>query len=112
MFEFFLQNPINDSVKNLVDTAAKVVNGITTRAANEPKEFTFSVFSMIEKGGPMMIPIGFLLVLALYVLIERLIVTNKASKKNANLLVSVKELVSKGNIDSARAMCNSMPTPE
>jgi biopolymer transport protein ExbB len=112
MFKFFLQNPINDSIDKVVDNLSQASNGISAPVSNEPTEFTFSVFSMIQKGGPMMIPIGFLFVLALFVLIERLIVISKASKKNEKLLATVEKFVSSGDIDSARAICNTVATPE
>jgi biopolymer transport protein ExbB len=110
MLDFLLQIPINDTAQKLADTLNTAANGITTAADNKP--FSFSVFSMIVKGGYIMIPIGILLVLAIYVLFDRLMIIGKASKRNPNLLASVKELVNKGNIDSARALCSSLNTPE
>jgi biopolymer transport protein ExbB len=67
---------------------------------------------MIVKGGVMMIPLALMLVLAIYVLIERLIVLGRASKKNDALMSSLKDLIHKGNIDSAKAMCTALNTPE
>lgn len=95
----------------IADTAQKV--GITTaNAAAQPENFDFSVWSMIEKGGLIMIPIGILLALTIFVLIERLIIVNKALAKNTNLLSGIRELINKGNIESARAMCRTNAAPE
>jgi biopolymer transport protein ExbB len=67
---------------------------------------------MIVKGGVMMIPLALMLVLAIYVLIERLIVLSRAAKKNDAMLSGLKDLIHKGNIDSAKAMCTALNTPE
>ena len=95
----------SDSLKN---AAATVLNNTNVKAEN----FDFSVWSMIMNGGVIMIPIGILFVLTLFVWIERLWIISKAMPKNKNLLSSVKELVLKGNIDSAKAMCRTNTTPE
>ena len=105
------------AISTAVDTAATVATGITTTAAPvTPQqvitEDSFSLFSMIVKGGVMMIPLAFMLVLAIYVLIERLIVLNRAAKKNDAMLSGLKDLIHKGNIDSAKAMCTAQTTPE
>ena len=97
------------SADSLQNTAAAVNNVI---AQTKPDNFDFSVWSMIQNGGMIMIPIGVLFVLTLFVLIERLLVVNKAMAQNKNLLVSVRELIHKGNIDSAKALCKTSPTPE
>ena len=98
------------------DTAVTVATGITTAAPVTQQqaitEDSFSLFSMIIKGGVMMIPLALMLVLAIYVLIERLIVLSRAAKKNDAMLSGLKDLIHKGNIDSAKAMCTALNTPE
>ncbi|MFL5753913.1 MAG: MotA/TolQ/ExbB proton channel family protein [Bacteroidia bacterium] len=100
------------TASTIADTVAAASNGI--QAVTEPviTKTEFSLFSMVMKGGVMMVPLGILLVLTIYVLVERLITISKSAKKNPNLVPSVKDLVHKGNIDAARAMCKSMNTPE
>jgi len=73
---------------------------------------SFNLLSMATKGGPMMIPMAFLFVLSIYVLIERLIVIGKASKKNDGLLAGLQSLIKQGNLQSAKAMCQGQNTPE
>jgi len=67
---------------------------------------------MIVKGGVMMIPLAIMLLIAIYVWVERLLVISRASKRNAALVDTIKELIRKGNIDSAKAMCASSNEPE
>ncbi len=98
----------------VADTTSAISTGINTGVTTQQQitEDSFSLFSMIVKGGVMMIPLALMLVLAIYVLIERLIVLGRASKKNDTLMSSLKDLIHKGNIDSAKAMCKALNTPE
>ena len=94
------------------DTTQQVAAAATTLATEKPENFDFSVWSMVQNGGPIMIPIGILFVLTVYVLIERLLVLNKAMPKSQQLLAGIAPLVQQGNIDAARAMCKAGTTPE
>jgi biopolymer transport protein ExbB len=96
-----------------LDSAAQTVNaGIPTAPTPEITETKISLISMVALGGPIMIPLALLLVLALYILIERLIVIGKASKPSPNLVGGLKDLIHQGNISSARSMCKNLNTPE
>lgn len=95
------------------DTTQQVnagISGITPPI--EPTETKISLIEMVMKGGPVMVILAFLFALAVYVLVERLIVIGKASKKNPTLLPSLKEMINSGNISNARNMCKSVNTPE
>ncbi|MDX2172992.1 MAG: MotA/TolQ/ExbB proton channel family protein [Bacteroidota bacterium] len=111
MINFILQ--INSSVVNAVTDTAKTpaVTGIQT-ASQEITETKISLFEMIAKGGPIMIPLALLFLVSLYILITRLLVIGKASKKNNNLVLSLKEMIHNGNIANARALCKNNNTPE
>ena len=67
---------------------------------------------MVVLGGPIMIPLGILLLIAIYVVVERLMVISKASKKTPTLLPSLKDMIQSGNVANARSMCKSVNTPE
>ena len=64
------------------------------------------------KGGPIMIPLAVLLIVSIYILVERLLVIGKASKRNAQLIPAIKEMIHSGNIANAVAMCKNSNTPE
>jgi biopolymer transport protein ExbB len=102
------------AMTTIADTTNAIATGINTGTATQQQITvdSFSLFSMIVKGGVMMIPLALMLVLAIYVLIERLIVLGRASKRNDTLMTSLKDLIHKGNIDSAKAMCTALNTPE
>lgn len=112
MMSFILQ--ITNTVASAVaDTAAAVqpaITGIQTAPELPPNEI--SLFSMVAKGGVMMIPLAILLLLSIYVMVERLLTISKASKKNATLLASVKDMINNGNLANARSLCKSVNTPE
>jgi biopolymer transport protein ExbB len=92
-----------------VDTSN--VTGIQTAAEQLP-DTKISLIEMVMKGGPIMIPLAILLLIVIYILVERLLVINKATKRNENLLPSMKEMIQSGNISNAKAMCRNANTPE
>jgi len=97
----------------IADTAAAIqpaVTGIQTATELPPNEI--SLFEMVAKGGVIMIPLAILLLISLYVMVERFLTISKASKKNATLLASVKDMINSGNLANARNMCKSVNTPE
>lgn len=112
MYTFILQASAN--VANAIETGDSLaVTGIQTNAAvPEITETKISLMEMLYKGGPIMIPLAILLLVAIYVMVERLLVISKASKRNSNLIASLKEMIHNGNISNAVAMCKNANTPE
>ena len=110
MLHFILQ--ANTVAAIVADSATNVppVTGIQTTP--EVTETKISLFEMVAKGGPMMIPLAILFLAAIYILVERLLVVSKASKKIPNFVGSLKEMINSGNIANARTMCKTANTPE
>jgi len=96
------------AVDSLSNTPA--VAGIQT--ATELTETKTPLIEMVINGGPIMFPIGLLLLISIYILVERLLVIGKASKKTDNLVLSLKEMIHNGNMAGAIAMCKNINTPE
>ncbi|MFO0358131.1 MAG: MotA/TolQ/ExbB proton channel family protein [Sphingobacteriaceae bacterium] len=115
MLQFILQT--GAAVVNMAentDSLANVPTGITP-AAVSPEAITETKISLIEmvmKGGPIMIPLAILLVVSIYILVERLIILSKAGKKLPTLVMSLKDMIHKGEISNARAFCKNLNTPE
>lgn len=84
--------------------------GVAQEAA--PTQASISLIEFIEKGGVIMYPIGLLLFLAVYVLIERIIALSKASKHDKNFMLTIKDFISSGNIDAAKTLCKSNSSPQ
>ncbi len=113
MLNFILQ--VGASAANLASAADSLANtaGITgITSAAEPSEIKTPLMDLVIKGGPIMVPIGLLLLISIYVLVERLLVIGKAAKKTDNLVLSLKEMIHHGNIAGAVAMCKNINTPE
>ncbi len=94
MFDIILQ----------IDSAA-AVNAAAGTAKVE------SVWSLLTKGGPLMIPLGILFALAVYFFIERLLVVRKASKMDDNFMSIIRDHITSGNITAARSLAKNTNNP-
>ncbi len=115
MLNFILQAGINAvNTVAAVDSLAAANTGIQTieNAAPEITETKISLIEMVMKGGPVMIILGVLFAVSIYVLVERLMIISKASKKNPTLISGIKEFINTGNLANARSMCKTINTPE
>ncbi|NVO21428.1 MAG: MotA/TolQ/ExbB proton channel family protein [Bacteroidetes bacterium] len=95
------------------DTLRQVMGqaSVPTAAVPQPTEETLSLLDLVIKGGPIMIPILILSMLAVYVFIERYLAIRKASKEESNLINNVRDFIHAGRIDSALAFCRSSDKP-
>ena len=111
MLSFILQIT-NAATAAVVDsaTAQNAVTGIQQATELPPDEI--SLFSMVAKGGVIMIPLAILLLVSIYVTVERLLTISKASKRNETLIPSIKESINSGNLANARTLCKTVNTPE
>lgn len=85
----------------------------TTAPATTPQaaDEGLSIFSLVVKGGPIMIPLLILSLLAFYLFIERLLYINKASKIDSNLINNIRDMLLKNDIKACVAYCNRTPSP-
>ena len=106
----------NQAVQTVTTAVADTTHqAVATTASVTPTALppdSFNLLSMLVNGGAMMIPLAFLLVLSIYVLIERLIVISKGAKKNDGLLPALQGLIKQGNLAAAKSMCQGQNTPE
>ncbi|CAN5445723.1 MotA/TolQ/ExbB proton channel family protein [soil metagenome] len=94
MFDILLQVPVDS-----VSTAA---------ATNGQVE---SVWSLLTKGGPLMIPLGILFALAVFFFIERLLVVRKVSKIDENFMRIIRDHIVTGNVTAARSLAKNTDNP-
>ena len=92
MFDILLQT---DSLSTTAVSAAKVE----------------SVWGLLSKGGPLMIPLGILFALAVYFFIERLLVIRKMGKIDDNFMSIIRDHISNGNISAARSLTKNTNNP-
>ena len=101
---------IAETKDSLIDTMKTGIQTIET--SPQVTETRISLITMIAKGGPIMYPLALLLLISIYILVERLLVLGKASKINKELLQSIKEMINTGNLSNAISMCKNINTPE
>lgn len=114
MIYFILKIGADLNVAQTQDTLTEAIKtGIQTiETSPQITETKISLITMIAKGGPIMYPLALLLLISIYILVERLLVLGKASKINKELLQSIKEMINTGNLSNAISMCKNINTPE
>ncbi|HEY4288369.1 MAG TPA: MotA/TolQ/ExbB proton channel family protein [Puia sp.] len=94
---YFLQ-VILDSAK-IKDSLARVA-----MLAAQQKE---SLWDILQKGGPLMVPLAILLVMAIFVFFERYIAIKKASKLDDNFMNIIRDHIVSGNVTAARSLAKN-----
>ena len=97
---FFLQ-VIVDSAK-IKDSLARVA-----QMAAQQKE---SLWDILSKGGPLMIPLAIILVIAFFVFFERYLAIKKASKMDDNFMSIIRDHIINGNVQAARSLTKNTNT--
>lgn len=69
------------------------------------------VLKLIWKGGIVMIPIGILLVIAIYLCLERYLTIRKAGDLDSKFMGGIKEMVTDGDLKGAQRLCHDRATP-
>jgi len=80
--------------------------GTTTAAGG-----TESLFSLLVKGGVLMIPLAGFMALSIYFFIERLLAIRKASNIDANFMSIIRDHIITGNVTAARSLAKNTPNP-
>jgi biopolymer transport protein ExbB len=92
MFDIFLQ----------IDSTAAV--GASTAKVE-------SVWTLLSKGGVIMIPLGILFALVVYFFIERWLVIKKASVADDNFMNIIRDHITNGNVTAARSLAKNNNSP-
>ncbi|WP_341835187.1 MotA/TolQ/ExbB proton channel family protein [Chitinophaga pollutisoli] len=87
------------------DTVATAAQGAAA-AAQEMK-----LWDMIVKGGPLMIPLGVLSVIAIYVFVERYLTIARAGKLESNFMPMIRDHITSDNISAARSLSKNTQGP-
>ena len=93
MFDIFLQ----------IDSTAAVAS------ASEVK--VESLWSLLSKGGPIMIPLFILFAMVVYFFTERLLVIRKASADDENFMHSIRQHITNGDIVAAKGLAKNTENP-
>ena len=74
-------------------------------------EDKISLLSLLQKGGWIMYPLYFLLVIAIFVIIERVLAIKKAGTMDPKFMFLIKDHILSGNIDAAKSMAKNADNP-
>ena len=88
--------------------AADTLNAMAP-VVEEPAKLNF--FEMCLKGGWIMIPLALMLIFAIYIFIERMIVTHHASKEDVSFMDRIKDYIYDGKLDAALKLCRDTKSP-
>lgn len=70
-----------------------------------------SLWSLVMDGGYIMIPIALLLVVSIYILIERSLAISKAQKEDPSFMKKIRDYIHEGDLESAENLCRKTATP-
>ncbi|TNE80358.1 MAG: MotA/TolQ/ExbB proton channel family protein [Bacteroidetes bacterium] len=91
-------------VNNLADSTAK-------SAEEAAVMVKMDLLDMAMKGGWIMIPILILLLVGIYLTVDRYLTIKKAAKQDSKFMANVKDMVASGNIMGAKTLCANNGTP-
>ncbi|MFT3981558.1 MAG: MotA/TolQ/ExbB proton channel family protein [Ferruginibacter sp.] len=83
----------------------------STAAAAAVTAQSESVWSLLSKGGPLMIPLFILFALAVFFFFERFLVIKKAGQLDENFMSIIRDNVTNGNITAARSLAKNTNNP-
>lgn len=72
---------------------------------------TLSFWSLVMDGGYIMIPLAILLLVSIYIFIERCITLHRASKTDDTFMKRIRDYIMEGDIDNAINLCKKTDTP-
>ena len=72
---------------------------------------TLSLWSLVIDGGYIMSPLAILLLVTIYVFIERSIVIGRAAREDRTFMDRIREYVHEGDIESAQNLCRKTDSP-
>lgn len=72
---------------------------------------SLSLWSLILEGGYIMIPIGLLLLITIYIFVERTLAINRASKEDKTFMDRIRDYVHDGDFNAATNLCRRTDTP-
>jgi biopolymer transport protein ExbB len=91
----------------IVDTLTKV----THMAGDANGDGQLSFFELLVMGGWIMIPLGIMLLMAVYVFAERSIAIRNASKIDNNFMNIIRDHIVSGNVQAARSFAKNTNNP-
>lgn len=95
-----------DLLQIAVDSTQKIVSDISGTQAGPS-----NVLELLVKGGWIMIPLGLMLLTAIYVFFERYIAIKHASRIDPNFMNIIRDHIVNGNVSAARSFAKNTNNP-
>ena len=92
----------------IADSAA--IKDSLARAAQLAAQQNETLIGTLMKGGPLMIPLALLLVIAVFVFFERYLAISRAAKVDDNFMNIIRDNILSGNVQAARNLAKNTPT--
>lgn len=92
----------------MFDILLQISSDSLSGASNAKSE---SVFSLLSKGGVLMVPLGILFALVVYFFIERWLVIRKANSGDESFMNIIRDHIMNGNIAAARSLAKNTDNP-
>jgi len=96
------------TVTTVVADTAKAAAAVAATAAPDK----ISLLELLLKGGPIMYPLGLLLIISVFLLVERYIYIKRASRSGKNFMNSMRDVISSNNLEAAKALCKNADNPQ
>ncbi len=93
----------------ITDTAQGIASNIVNVDRNNDGSISF--MELLLMGGWIMIPLGFMLLLTIYVFVERSIAIRNASRIDQNFMNIIRDHIVTGNISAARSFAKNSNNP-
>jgi biopolymer transport protein ExbB len=95
----------------VADTAKRVADSTQAALSVASASRDLSLINLLFQGGPLMIPLILLLVLAIYFFFERYIAIKKAGQLDDNFMAIIKDHIINGNVSAARSLAKNTNSP-
>jgi biopolymer transport protein ExbB len=104
---------INGIILQVTQAATQAVTDTMAAAqtVTPPVQESISLWDLAVKGGPILIPIGILSIMAVYIFFERYFTIQRYSKWDTNFMNMIRDHVHSGNIDAAKSLCKHTKGP-
>lgn len=93
----------------IVDSAAQVAAAVSQNDAN--KDGQISLVELLSLGGWLMLPLAVLLLITIYVFVERLLTIRRAQRLDANFMNIIRDHIVTGNVTAARSFAKNTANP-
>ncbi|WP_028787538.1 MotA/TolQ/ExbB proton channel family protein [Terrimonas ferruginea] len=93
----------------IIDSVQQLANNAVD--ADKNKDGAISIFELVFMGGWIMVPLGLMLLFAIYVFIERYIAIKHASRIDQNFMNIIRDHIVNGNIAAARSFARNTNNP-